>query len=348
MAKPTRSVTIPRRPRLVPGLEVLERRPDELQIGLEPRHAVVAPHLPPILMDILRSLDGSRSTSSLLALAEGEHAERLRDLLTGLTERGLIEDAEPPAHPHTRTEEPELWSANLGRSRQDTASQRAQCAVLIHGGGRVAAAVAALLAAAGVGHIDTEAKGTVGMDDLGSGFVDGDVGMGRRQALAAVVHRANPRTRTGRIRSNRLPDLVLLTDAVVPAPEVVTELMADGAAHLPVRVRDGIGIVGPLVLPGRSSCLRCADLHRTALDSCWPRVAGQLAGRYQRAELSSVHAVAALAAGQALRVLSPEDTPPPTWNATLEIDCYGGTMTQREWLPHPRCGCGASKPRFRT
>lgn len=344
MSQPLHNVTLPRRPRLLPGLGVFERRSDELQIGLDPRHAVVAPNLPPILMDILRGLDGRHTTAALLALARDEHAERLRDLLTGLAERGLIEEAESADGPPECEREPELWSAGLGRRRRDTAARRAQCAVVVHGGGRLAAGLAALLAAGGVGHVDTQAHGTVTPDDLGSGLLDGDVGSARRQALSAVVRRANSTTRTARLRGNRQPDVVVITDAVVPAPELVSGLVAEGVAHLPVRVRDGIGIVGPLVVPGRSSCLRCADLHRTALDSCWPRVASQLAGRYQRAELNAVYGTAALAAGQVLRFLCPEDTPPPAWNGTLELDCYAGTVRRREWLPHVHCPCGAPRP----
>lgn len=35
-------------------------------------------------------------------------------------------------------------------------------------------------------------------------------------------------------------------------------------------------LVGPLVIPGRTSCLQCADLHRTDRDAAWPAVATQL------------------------------------------------------------------------
>jgi len=44
-----------------------------------------------------------------------------------------------------------------------------------------------------------------------------------------------------------------------------------------------------------------------------------------------VHACAALAAAQALRVLSPDDTPPPVWIATLEIDSYAAKVRHRWW-----------------
>lgn len=339
------ALTIPQRPRLLPGLEVYERKPDEIQIGLEPRHAVVAKDLPPILVKVLQHLDGRRTTVDLLELAEGEHAERLRDLLEGLAERGLIEDAASPVRGVPSTEEPELWSIATGRYHRDTVAGRARSAVAIHGSGRLAIAVSTLLASSGVGHIDVHADGAVGIHDLGSGFLDGDVGLPRRQAVISAIQRANPATKTGRLRGSQRPDLVILTDAVVPAPELVRTLVADALPHLLARVRDGIGIVGPLVEPGRSACLRCTDLHRTSRDSCWPRVALQLAGQYQRAELNAVFATAGVAACQALRVLVREDEPPPTWNGAIEIDPYAGTTKHREWLPHQLCQCGAARPR---
>ena len=47
--------------------------------------------------------------------------------------------------------------------------------------------------------------------------------------------------------------------------------------------RAGRAVVGPLVLPGRSSCLSCAHRHRTDADPGWPAVARQLARRSPRA-----------------------------------------------------------------
>ena len=38
-------------------------------------------------------------------------------------------------------------------------------------------------------------------------------------------------------------------------PWVVRELHSCGIAHLPVRLRDGAGLVGPLVVPGVTTCL---------------------------------------------------------------------------------------------
>jgi hypothetical protein len=52
-------------------------------------------------------------------------------------------------------------------------------------------------------------------------------------------------------------DLVVLSDSLMADPRMLRELHAARIPHLPVRVRDGTGLVGPLVLPGVTSCLRC-------------------------------------------------------------------------------------------
>ncbi len=45
-------------------------------------------------------------------------------------------------------------------------------------------------------------------------------------------------------------DLVVLADYLVADPRIVRDLHSSGVPHLPVRVRDGTGLVGPLVIPG--------------------------------------------------------------------------------------------------
>jgi len=47
----------------------------------------------------------------------------------------------------------------------------------------------------------------------------------------------------------------VLSDFLVTDPRVVRELHTARVAHLPVRLRDGAGLVGPLVIPGVTSCL---------------------------------------------------------------------------------------------
>jgi hypothetical protein len=48
---------------------------------------------------------------------------------------------------------------------------------------------------------------------------------------------------------------VVLTDYLVADPRLVGDLHSQGVPHLTVRVRDGTGLVGPLVIPGVTNCL---------------------------------------------------------------------------------------------
>ena len=50
-------------------------------------------------------------------------------------------------------------------------------------------------------------------------------------------------------------DLVVLADSLASDPRMLRDLHAARVPHLPVRVRDGAGMVGPLVIPGVTSCL---------------------------------------------------------------------------------------------
>lgn len=332
-------VCLPERPRLRPGLELFDRAPGEIQIGLDPRHAMVASGLPSDLVAAMHRLDGVLRSKELLGLAKSEHREQLRDLLTELTRVGLVVEAWPG---HSRVAgEVGLWSLRAGTRQRETFDQWAHSCVVLHGNGRLTIAIAALLAASGVGQVHVEANGTVTEQDTGSGYLDSDIGLPRQAAAAAAINRVNPATKTRKPSSDRQPELAVLADAIVPAPELVRLLMQEGVPHLPVRVRDGLGIVGPLVYPGRSSCLGCADLHRKALDPKWPTVAGQLAGRSQHADLGSVQVTASMAVGQALRALCPPRSRPPAWNSTIEIDVYEGRVDHRPWPPNPSCSCGA-------
>lgn len=142
-------------------------------------------------------------------------------------------------------------------------------------------------------------------------------------------------------------DLVVLADYLVAEPRLVRELHAQRVPHLPVRVRDGTGVIGPLVLPGRTSCLGCADLHRRDRDAAWPAVAAQLRDTVAHTDRATVLATVALALSQveqviaAVRGLAPGRhlAPPPTLNATLEVDLSTGSIMTRRWARHPLCDC---------
>ena len=146
-------------------------------------------------------------------------------------------------------------------------------------------------------------------------------------------------------------DLMVLSDNLVADPRMLRDLHSQGVAHLAVRVRDGIGLVGPLVVPGVTSCLGCADLHRRDRDAAWPAVAAQLRDTVGVADRPTLLATAALALSQVNRVIGavrgsdterqqgPDAGPPQALNATLEFDVHAGSIVARQWPKHPLCSC---------
>ncbi|MCV7422081.1 cyclodehydratase [Mycobacterium yunnanensis] len=143
-------------------------------------------------------------------------------------------------------------------------------------------------------------------------------------------------------------DLVVLSDVLVADPHLLRELHRDRIPHLPVYVRDGTGVVGPLVMPGVTSCLGCADLYRSDRDAAWPAVAAQLRDAVGSAGRATLLGTAALALSQVDRVIaavresggdSQAADPPPTLDTTLEFDARTGSTTGRRWQRHPLCAC---------
>ncbi|OBB60947.1 cyclodehydratase [Mycobacterium sp. 852013-51886_SCH5428379] len=143
-------------------------------------------------------------------------------------------------------------------------------------------------------------------------------------------------------------DLVILADYLIAEPRLLRDLHKARVPHLAVRTRDGSGLVGPLVLPGRTSCLACADLHRSDRDAAWPAVAAQLRGTVGNADRATVLATAALALEQVERLLRAiresgaigvAGEPAPAVDTTYEFDVATRTTTIRRWSHHPRCEC---------
>jgi bacteriocin biosynthesis cyclodehydratase domain-containing protein len=164
---------------------------------------------------------------------------------------------------------------------------------------------------------------------------------------ARVAHSSQPHAAV----SPAAADLVVLSDYLVADPRMVRDLHRQGVPHLPVRVRDGTGLVGPLVIPGVTSCLGCADLHRSDRDAAWPAIAAQLRDTVGVADRATLLATAALALSQVNRVIAavrgqqavPDPAPPAALNATLEFDVNAGSIVARRWAKHPLCtlcSCG--------
>jgi bacteriocin biosynthesis cyclodehydratase domain-containing protein len=332
---------LPARPRVVGALPVLRRRPGELQIGLDPRHAVVFGNLSDTLVSAVQRLTGHHTRTDLLAGLAPAERTRFACLLDTLLDQGFLEDTTEA------TQLPGEVSADAVHTlrTENHPIERTSLGVVVQGDGRLAVTIACLLAGAGVGQVHVAARGTVQPEDTGTGYLQDDVGSPRLVAARRAVRRVAPNVRTAAFGNTHVPDLAILTDALVPRPEDVDALTNAATPHLLVRTRDTIGIIGPFVVPGFTSCLRCADLQRCDRDDCWPQVAAQLAGQTQLTDLATTHATAAFAVTQALDAaawLRGLAQPPATCEVSAELDLRNATTRHRPWAPHPACTCGVA------
>ena len=302
------------RPALKAGLLPLWRDRDTLQFGTDPRRAVALGGLGPAAA-VISLLDGSRDRDQLIgaAQASGIPAEAAGRVLALLAEAGVLDDypfglhACLPDRARGRLA-PELATAALAYAESDggarVLARRQGAFVRIDGAGRTGACVASFLAASGVGHVACTDPEPAELADLApAGLTEADLGRPRQDGAARAVERASAGTRTR--DDGAVPDLVVLTRPALP--DLADGLIRDRVPHLAVWAGEAVGVVGPLVRPGRSACLRCVDLRKADADPQWPKILAQatFAPRVRPQACDTVLAAttAALACAQALALI---------------------------------------------
>jgi hypothetical protein len=343
------------RPLLTSAIQRLWRDAETLQLGRSPGRAVVLAGVDPTARSVLSMLDGSRDHGGLLraAAAAGCPPRRTAAVLRLLDDAGLLDDAAADGTTGAlgtmdrgRRDRlaPDLSSLRLVRGHDSAQVMRRRRAarVVVEGAGRVGAPVAALLVAAGVGAVQVVDDGLTRPEDCSvGGLTPAAVGRPRQEAAHDVISATSGR-RGGSAPRVAVPDLVVLTPAGgAPTPEPPRLL-----PHLLSEVRGEVGVVGPLVVPGTSACLRCLDLTRTDSDPDWPAVAVQLATNVRAgAPCDSVLAIAVAAqtAMQALGFLDGTGLP-STAGGTLELTLPDWRWRRRSWQVHPDCECAWSHP----
>jgi hypothetical protein len=301
------------------------------------------------LTTLLRALDGCRTQRTVLAEAarDGHDPAAVTAVLDGLRSTGLLvdldpadllaSDAGPAAAARTRTELPTA----TGRASGSRWRTRRAATVVVDGATRVGVPLAAVLAASGVGRVSVRDDGlTTAGDAVVGGLGAEDEGRPRALAAADAVRRASPLTDLRPLPAGAAADLVVLTRPWAASDPLAAELQRRGVRHLVATVRGEIGVVGPLVVPGATGCLRCADLHRRDADPRWPALAAQLTAVEAPPGGATVTclATAVTAAVQVLALLDGAGAP-ATLGTTVELSPPDLLPRTRRWPAHPHCGC---------
>lgn len=151
--------------------------------------------------------------------------------------------------------------------------------------------------------------------------------------LAAAGLDPAPRSGAGDPAALRL----VLRAGTEPGPEDLDPLVRDGVPHLLLTGLGGSLVVGPLVAPGLTACLRCLAAHRCERDPGDATVRAQ----YRRAAPATPDP-ALLSLGLAWVVRDAltwaEGGLPRTWSATVRLE-PDLELVRDEWSRHPACGC---------
>ncbi|MFC9160419.1 ThiF family adenylyltransferase [Streptomyces fungicidicus] len=359
-------------PTVKPALRRGWRDLNTVQFGMTPAHALTLGPVDTATGSFLDLLNGTRGLGLLrqearrMDLPEG-HVDRL---VGRLSRAGLLDDSRgggPDADAlRGKTDvldrlRPDLASLALTTSAPGDPlrrlAARRSMRVQVRGAGRVGAALAALLSGAGVGEVDVRDVGKVEPWDVTPGGLPAEaVGDRRDEAARRAARRAAP-DRPPR-RADRTPlqegdpgfSLVILAprdDVAVHAPDpaAAETLLSSGTPHLYAGVVEGTGVVGPLVLPGETSCAGCLQQDRADRDPTWPRLVAQWrSGRQRRVgacDLTLATTVAGLAAAHALMFL--DGRTPSSAGARWEVSVPALDWHARPVWPHADCACGAAR-----
>jgi hypothetical protein len=319
---PARDSSLPSRPWTRDDVPLVWRSDTCVEIGWPPRQirvdGVDHAHIRWLL-----ALGGERALAAALTLGTGQglSSALMRRLLSAGVWAGLVDDASTlpdslrdiPVHMRDLVS-PDVTAARhlhgaTARAR-DVIDRRRSAEVAVQGDGPVADAVALVLTCAGVAHVV------------------------RDQALhsASKRHRRGARDRACHV----------LCDVAHPDAAADQDAMALDIPHLAVAATGARAVIGPLVIPGRTSCLRCRDLHLADADPSWPRAAVQWSARKPGPVAAGLaHLSGAWAALQVLAVVDagPAQVYVPVMDGAFIVGLPDAGFTLEPRPPHPLCGC---------
>jgi len=357
-----------RRYSLVNGARVIPRTPDVLQIGTDPPRCVLVHEAPLGSMDILTSLDGVRTLGQVLTEHDADPlvwhhlVEQLltAELLTPVDRQ--LEDSQSISGAHLLDERSGLVHRHGLAAAARIMQARDDALVVVRGSSLVATSIATVLAAAGVGHVvpepgparhtatvhgaarrqpaDQDApRRTPARVDTSAPLTAAAQSLSAAQGvLAGVLRELYPTVRVHPPAAHQPPTMVVMVGGQMPDLGLAASYTRGRIPHLAVTAGVARAVVGPLVIPGRSSCLSCAHRHRTDADPGWPSIARQVVAGDSRTSAFLVTAAASLAVGQVLDHIDGV-TVPSAVNGTLEWRSGDLAPRRRSWVSHPDCGC---------
>jgi len=148
--------------------------------------------------------------------------------------------------------------------------------------------------------------------------------------------------RSPRDPAHQTPGLLLSVGE--PNRELLDPWLREGRSHLVVRVVDGRVIIGPLVIPGHTACLRCIDCHLVDIEPEHYAVLYRYVHTPREDgfgdEIPAVTHHLALSWALSELAAYADGLDPVSLSSTLALGESGLECTA--WHRHPECGCSWS------
>jgi hypothetical protein len=336
-------------PKLAPGVRLYERSPVEIQIGINPRSAIVVDKK--VGETIRRLLTGAHSVSDVcnqLAL-EGHDLQSSENFINTLIELGLVEPGPISATYDQQNPVSEIQRLNLLRETNgdlDLINQRIGCEISIRGASRLGMTVCLLLASAGYPNITVHDSTLVSESDLTPwGASRLDLGVRRDTVAKTLVERmirgASAHKNSLRFRANRKIE-ILLPDQRADFPWIsatsADQLVATDTPHLFATTSSNLSVISSIIQPGETPCLRCLHLHQCDQDPGWPLIDLQVS-RNPVIDSANISLILKTAV-EVVHIVS-------GWVDSADIKSshvirLGNALNSLETYPtffHPSCGC---------
>ncbi|USR79758.1 hypothetical protein [Arcanobacterium pinnipediorum] len=307
-----------------PGLPVVWRETDQIQIGLDPRSAVILNGLTAQELHFVDSLSASHSDIdlSIRARTHDVSLERARSIIAMLERSGVL----------TRETAASADSAAHLRLHNRISQSRQRAHVVFPRGDYLSTAAAVILRDAGITALSCRDTSMVGSQDhrlLATDYL----GIPRYLAFRSALNLT-----TDSPEVLQPPTVVVETGSYSLNPAHSAQWLSAGIPIVHGWVEEIDVVVGPTTIAHESACTSCIYLHRCDVDPAWSRLAMQMFGRPDiRADLSSMELGAALIAREVLALIDGEQ--PALLNKLSVIGPQPAPPALCDISVHPQCGC---------
>ena len=339
---------------LAPGVHLLNRDQDSIQVGLNPRTSLV---LPKAILAILKKCDGYTTVTQIHKLAQlnGLDPESTLEVLNLMVDQGLLRKVDPQIESLSANQQSHyLDSSRSVGFEAEKINQRATKRLAVVGGGRLGTTISILLGNSGFSNLRILDSSPVTLNDISPwGASRLDVGLRRDFVIQTMLERIH----RGQLKTMRTKESRVKPDLIIYAPDPVSEIpwldpnLANWAIELdvPYLVASSSPIesfVSSVLIPGKSGCIRCYHQHQTDRDPIWPKLVAQLVGKVSPdfTPTDLVLRTGLFAYQQICKWFDEPEVNSNTWWALTTTD----PIVEFEIPPHSECGCIWQLPEVRA